>query len=132
MKQRKPVSWDGTWTRKAGIPHVEAPIDILHSMFSLRLHLDDCPADNGALKILPCSWSQGRLTDAEVKDVAGTNRPVICEAEAGDVLAMKVLTIHGSDAALKPTHRRVLHVDYCTCALPDQLQWALEINSHNA
>lgn len=131
VKQRKPVSWDGNWTRKAGVPHVEAPVDVLRSMFSLRLHLDDCPAANGALKIVPCSWSQGRLTDAGVKDVAGKSRSVVCEAAAGDVLAMKALTIHGSDAALKPTHRRVLHVDYCICALPEGLQWALEFKPHN-
>jgi len=70
------------------------------------------------------------MTDAEVKDVADMSCPVVCEAEAGDVVAMKALTIHGSDAALKPSHRRVLHVDYCICALPEGLQWALDINSH--
>ena len=79
VRQRKPVSWQGTWTCKAGIPHVEAPIDVLRSMFSLRLHLDDCPADNGALKVLPFSWSLGRLTTAEVRDVANAGRPVVCE-----------------------------------------------------
>jgi hypothetical protein len=131
VKQRKPVSWDGTWTRNADVPHVEAPVDILRSMFSLRLHLDDCPADNGALKVVPCSRAQGRLTDAEVKHVADTGSPVTCEAEAGDLVAMKALTIHGSDAAIKPSHRRVLHVDYCTCALPEGLQWALQINPPN-
>ncbi len=128
VKQRRPVSWNGTWTCKAGVPHVEAPVDVLHSMFSLRLHLDDCPADNGALKVLPCSWLKGRMTDAEVRHIAENGDPVICEAAAGDVVAMKALTVHGSDAALEPTHRRVLHVDYCVCDLPEGLQWALEIN----
>lgn len=131
VKQRRPVSWDGTWTEKAGVPHVEAPVDVLRSMFSLRLHIDDCPADNGALKIVPGSWSRGRLSDAEVRAVAETGCPVTCAAGAGDVLAMKALAIHGSDAALRPSHRRVLHVDYCTCTLPEGLQWALEFNPPN-
>ncbi|MEO1161996.1 MAG: phytanoyl-CoA dioxygenase family protein [Pseudomonadota bacterium] len=127
VKERKHTSWDGTWTSKAGIPHVEAPVDVLRALFSLRLHLDDCPAENGALKVVPGSWSAGRLTDAEVRDIAG-NRPfATCDADAGDLLAMKALTVHGSDAATEPTHRRVLHVDYCSCSLPDGLDWALDL-----
>lgn len=129
VKHRKATSWNGTWTTKAGVPHVVAPADVLRSMYSLRLHLDDCPADNGALKVVPGSWSAGRLRDAEVREVAGKGPFATCEAAAGDVLAMKALTVHGSDAALKPSHRRVLHVDYCTCTLPDGLDWALDVNS---
>jgi len=128
VKDRKPTSWNGTWTSKAGVPHVEAPADVLRAMFSLRLHLDDCPADNGALKVVPGSWSAGRLAVAEVRDVAGSRPIATCVAAAGDLLAMKALTVHGSDAAKKPTHRRVLHVDYCSCSLPDGLDWALDIN----
>ncbi|MGE0237933.1 MAG: hypothetical protein AB7F09_02670 [Parvibaculaceae bacterium] len=50
-----------------------------------------------------------------------------CAVAAGGVLAMKALTLHASDASRSPRRRRVLHVDYCFGALPEALQWALEV-----
>jgi hypothetical protein len=48
-----------------------------------------------------------------------------CLAKAGDVLAMKALTVHASDPASVPGHRRVLHLDFCTADLPPPLEWAV-------
>src|SRR5699024_10016906 len=42
-------------TVKAGIPHVEAPLEILDRMLTARVHLDPATADNGALKVAPGS-----------------------------------------------------------------------------
>jgi hypothetical protein len=94
-------------------------------MFSLRLHLDDCNAKNGALKILAGSAGMGKLTDAQVRGLALTKTAVVCEAALGEILATKALTVHASEPAKNPSHRRVLHIDYCACELPDGLEWAL-------
>ena len=77
VKERRDVSRFGTWTLKNGIPHVEAPVEILRSMFSLRLHLDNCYADNGALKIMAGSAGMGKLTDAPDPGLGG-NRNRCC------------------------------------------------------
>ena len=126
VKERRDIPAFGTWTLKSGVPHVEAPVEVLQNMFSLRLHLDDCNADNGALKILARSAGRGKLTDAHVRDLALTETAVVCEAALGQILAMKALTAHASEPAKNPSHRRVLHVDYCTCELPYGLEWALQ------
>ena len=45
----------GPWSKKAGITHVQPPAEILERMVSVRIHLDDCPEANGALKVVPGS-----------------------------------------------------------------------------
>jgi phytanoyl-CoA dioxygenase PhyH len=125
VKERRDVSGFGNWTLKNGVPHVEAPVEVLRNMFSLRLHLDDCNAENGALKILAGSAGMGKLADAQVRGLASTATKVVCEAALGEILAMRALAVHASEPAKKPSHRRVLHIDYCVCELPDGLEWAL-------
>ena len=49
------------WSLKDGTLHVQPPREILAGRLALRLHLDDCRADNGALKIIP-GISFGRQT----------------------------------------------------------------------
>jgi hypothetical protein len=40
----------GRWSTKAGILHVQPPSGILERMLAVRIHLDDCPADNGPVR----------------------------------------------------------------------------------
>jgi len=127
VKARVDVAGFGNWTVKNGQHHVEAPARLLAMMLNLRLHIDDCDAANGALKVLPGTHHLGRLSDAEVKATATSGQPVICAVKAGGVLAMRALTIHASDASTTPRRRRVLHVDYCWGSLPRELEWALEV-----
>ncbi len=126
VKHKLPVEGFGTWTVKNGVPHVEAPESLLKHIVFLRLHLDPCPAENGALKIVPGSAELGKLTDAESKRIASNWPSIICEAAEGEILVVKALTLHASEPAATPSHRRVLHVDFCSCELPEGLSWALE------
>lgn len=126
VKRRVVLAGFGTWTIKGGQPHVEAPAGLLEKMFNLRLHLDDCDAGNGALKVLPGTHRLGRLSDAEVKSAAVKGQAILCEVKAGGLLAMKALALHASDASTSPRRRRVLHVDYCWGELPNELDWALD------
>jgi hypothetical protein len=41
------------------------------------------------------------------------------------VVAMRGLTIHASERALRPSNRRVVHVDFSSASLPNGLEWAL-------
>jgi hypothetical protein len=60
VKERADVPGFGNWTIKNGQHHVEAPAGLLAMMFNLRLHIDDCDAANGALKVVPGSHRHGR------------------------------------------------------------------------
>ena len=111
------------WSEKNGVPHVHPPAEILENMLSLRLHLDDCGADNGPLRVIPMSHQSGVLDSTQIKLIRAKQSEVICCAQAGDVLAMRPLLLHASSTALSPSHRRVIHIEYAGQSLPLGLQW---------
>jgi Phytanoyl-CoA dioxygenase (PhyH) len=115
----------GPWSVKAGVHHVEPPESILQGLLSLRLHLDGCDADNGPLMALRGSFRLGRVPAEQIKRHVAHGPIQVCCAKGGDIVAMRGLTIHASERASRPGHRRVLHVDFSGTDLPDGLRWAL-------
>lgn len=113
----------GPWSIKADVMHVQPPTEVLLNMISIRIHLDDCPASNGALKVIPGSHTKGKISETEAAKYVAATEPVICEASAGSALIMRPLLMHSSSASIKPGHRRVIHIDYASFQLPDPLQW---------
>jgi ectoine hydroxylase-related dioxygenase (phytanoyl-CoA dioxygenase family) len=111
------------WSIKGGILHVQPPREILESMVTIRLHLDDCHADNGALKVIPSSHLQGKLSATQIAEWTSKEKAVTCEISRGGVLLMRPLLLHSSSPAKNPAHRRVLHIEYATAELPNGLQW---------
>ena len=91
-------------------------------MVTIRLHLDDCPAENGALRVIPGSHRRGQLPRDEIEaSVNGEAQTVT--ALAGDVLFMRPLLLHASSSATAPRHRRVLHLEFApTDLLPSGLE----------
>jgi hypothetical protein len=102
-------------TTKAGVPHVEAPEELLRRMITVRIHLDDMNDDNGPLRVIPGS----HLGDE-------TRPAAILHCRAGDALLMRPLLTHASShcSADCVRHRRVVHFE---CAadrdLPDGYHW---------
>jgi Phytanoyl-CoA dioxygenase (PhyH) len=111
------------WSIKDETLHVLPPREILESMMTIRLHLDDCDASNGALKILPVTHRLGKLGAADISKWMAHSEPVICELSKGDALLMRPLLLHASSPAENPKHRRVLHIEYATQELPNGLKW---------
>ena len=105
---------------KAGVPHIDAPLEVLESMLTLRLHLDEVTSENGPLKVVTGSHRSGKrltLDDGPQKTIC-VNR--------GDVLAMRPLVSHSSARSVAGTarHRRILHFEFSgTPQLPYGLQW---------
>lgn len=114
----------GPWSVKDGIVHVQPPQHILADMITIRLHLDVCAADNGALRVLPGSHQHGELSTEAISHWASNHAPVTCEIPKGGALLMRPLLLHASSPAKNPSHRRVLHVEYATTDLPNGLKWS--------
>jgi ectoine hydroxylase-related dioxygenase (phytanoyl-CoA dioxygenase family) len=114
--------FDG-WSIKEGITHVQPPGRILQGMATIRLHLDDCDATNGALKVIPCSHLKGKLNALEIKEWLGNGTIFTCEVPKGGALLLRPLLLHASSPAERPSHRRVLHIEYATEDLPNGLKW---------
>jgi ectoine hydroxylase-related dioxygenase (phytanoyl-CoA dioxygenase family) len=114
----------GPWSLKAGVLHVQPPSAVLERMVSLRLHLDDCPKENGALRVIAGSHTRGKLDERVIQEIAERSLAVTCEMRRGDVLMMRPLLLHASSASSIPGHRRVLHFDYAAAKLPAGMNWA--------
>ena len=115
----------GPWSVKDGVIHVQPPAHILEQMVSLRIHLDDCGENNGAIKFIPGSHLSGVLDSNEIGKWREAQEEVVCAARRGDVIAMRPLILHASSTAKSPQQRRVLHLEYSAAALPNGLDWAM-------
>ncbi len=123
VRERREIAGYGPWSVKAGIQHVQPPAAVLEHMITLRLHLDDCGAKNGALKVLPASHLAGKLTNAEIQRLSGKFSPTTCVVRRGGVLLMRPLLLHSSDRVEQPEHRRVIHLEFAAQDLPGGLGW---------
>ncbi len=123
VKEKHETEGFGPWSKKDGAVHVEPPTSLLEGMVTLRLHLDDCHVGNGPLEVVPGSHRLGRVSQADVITEARMRGGSICKTDAGDILAMRALTIHRSQKATNPSRRRILHLEYAAEDLPSGLEW---------
>ena len=122
VKSRRDVPGFIAWGQKAGVWQVQPPPEILADMLAIRVHLDDCGPDNGPLRVLPGSHRHGWL-DREISQWKQRVRDVTCTVPAGGIVAMCPLTLHASSKAIRPGHRRVIHIEYANVELPGRLEW---------
>ena len=104
---RLPEARDLHPTRKAGVPHIEAPELVLAHMLTARIHLDPVDDTNGPLKVVPGSHRDGKTLRLE-------NAPIrTLHANAGDVLLIRPLVAHCSNRSVPgmTRHRRILHLE---------------------
>lgn len=123
VKERHDVPGFTAWSVKDGVAHVQPPISVLERMLTLRLHLDDCRPDNGPLRVIPGSHRHGRASAEEVTVWRNKVPIVTCAVLSGGAVVMKPLVLHSSSPATNPSHRRVLHVEFASEALPQPLEW---------
>jgi ectoine hydroxylase-related dioxygenase (phytanoyl-CoA dioxygenase family) len=123
VKEKRETKGFTTWTRKAEIQHVQPPLEILEKMLTLRFHLDDADESNGALKVIPKSHKNGRLSAAEIKFRRQANETLVCSVKKSDCLIMRPLILHSSSAAASPKNRRVIHFEFSAQDLPNGLDW---------
>lgn len=123
VQERIEVTGFGAWTLKAGVHHVQPPVSFLENMVTIRIHLDDCDQDNGALRVLPGTHRMGRLSPEQIEQARALNQLVTCAVPRGGAVLMKPLLLHASSASRRPSHRRVIHIDFSSIKLPSGLRW---------
>jgi hypothetical protein len=107
------------WTAKHGLVGVVPPVEVLEKTLTLRIHIDDATAYNGALKVWPATHGQGILRDTNVGE-----EEVQCLMQAGDVMLMRPLLLHASMRSSVHAPRRVLHLEVTNFELGHGLVWA--------
>ena len=125
QKKRDTPGW-GPWSVKEGVPYAHAPAAALRQVVALRLHLDDSNDQNGPLRVLPGTHTQGVLNDDTVLQLSKERQAIDCLVPSGGVLAMRPLLVHASSKSQIEAPRRVLHIEYAvTSLIADGLQLAI-------
>jgi hypothetical protein len=126
VRERVEVDGFRPWSMKADVLHVQPPAAILENMLTVRLHLDPCGEENGALRVLPGSHTRGKIPEEEIPALRASLPEEVCAVGLGGALLMRPLLLHASSPARVPGHRRVVHLDFASVALPAGLQWLSE------
>ncbi|TMP40012.1 hypothetical protein CWB98_00315 [Pseudoalteromonas rubra] len=124
VNNKKEIDGWGPWTLKDGVHHVQPELNVLEDMVTFRIHLDDANESNGCLKVIPNSHSLGILSKNEQDRVVAQSTEYICSVKSGDLLVMRPHLLHSSSKGNKPSHRRIVHVEYSSFQLPMGLAWA--------
>lgn len=124
VQERRDVPGFGPWTIKDGVPNVQPPVSVLEQVIAVRVHLDDTPEENGALRVLPGTHKLDRLSERQIAALRQQTQEVVCAVPAGGAMLMSPLLLHASSASESPAHRRVLHFEFTAALLPGGLAWA--------
>lgn len=115
------------WSEKEGTLFVQAPLSVLEQLVAVRLHLDDCGAADGPLRVVPGSHRRGIIASEDAAAARAAGLEVEVTAHAGDVLALRPLLLHASSKGSGGGRRRVLHMVFGPRALPHGLDWAIAV-----
>lgn len=123
VAEKQDVTGYGPWSVKPGQFGVQPPLALLRDNFTIRIHLDDTTADNGALYVVPGSHMDAV---AMLTDVRAVNR-ICCPVGRGGVMVMRPMLLHASGRTVNGQPRRVVHIEFSRVSLPLPLQWAEKI-----
>jgi ectoine hydroxylase-related dioxygenase (phytanoyl-CoA dioxygenase family) len=124
VKERVASSAVSGWSTKDGVLFVQPPDKVLESLVALRVHLDDCGPQMGALRVVPGSHRFGRLDGTRASALRNQYGETTVAVSRGGILAMRPLLLHASSKATVPSLRRVLHFVFGPPTLPLGLAWA--------
>lgn len=111
------------WSEKEGRLYVQPPVSVLERLVVVRLHIDDCPAESGALRVVPQSHMQGRVDASQADALRQLHGETVVPVAQGGVLVMRPLLLHASSKVTSATPRRVLHFLFGPPSLPLGLEW---------
>lgn len=121
VTEKKPLKGYKAWTQKDDVISVIPPDDILHNIVTMRIHLDDTNADNGALKVVKGSHKKVHKSE-DIHLMTGA--PITCNVNRGGLHIMKPLLLHASSKTINQKRRRVLHLEFSNKELPNGIGWA--------
>ncbi len=117
------LAWKA-WSIKDSVVHASPPLDVLESIITVRIHLDEATKNNGCLKVIPKSHNQGILSQDEINKIVCEHKIDFIEAPRNSALIMMPTLLHASSKATKPTSRKVLHLEFSSYQLPYGLSWS--------
>ena len=127
VRQQAEIPGYGPWTEKAGVPHVQPPVEVLEQMLAIRVHLDPCGPENGPVRVIDRTHCLGRLSPEAIDQLRAQWPESECLVAEGALLAFRPLLLHASSPAARPGHRRVIHIEYAAGPLAPPLVWHRQV-----
>ncbi|WP_199118755.1 phytanoyl-CoA dioxygenase family protein [Pedobacter sp. ASV28] len=115
-----------SWTVKQQQFAVQPPLEILKNIFTIRIHLDNTNAENGALKVIPKSHLKNIYRPETINWTTETE--ITCNVKAGGIMIMKPLLLHSSERTTNQRRRRVIHLEFSDSELPSGIEWAEKLH----
>ena len=115
------------WSQKQDGWFVQPPAALLSQLVAVRLHLDECSADDGPLRVVPGSHLQAVLDPEQAQQWRSHQGEEVCTAHCGDVLVLRPLLLHASSKGGGHSRRRVLHFLYAPPEPGYGLRWAFKV-----
>jgi Phytanoyl-CoA dioxygenase (PhyH) len=112
------------WSLKEDALYVQAPLNVLQQLVAVRVHLDDCSADDGPLRVVPGSHLCGVLAPQEAIALRDAGTEMACTMPRGGAVILRPLLLHASSKSAGSSKRRVLHYLFGPPILPLDLQWS--------
>lgn len=128
VKEKSSVAGFGPWSVKENQYAVKPPLDILENNFTIRIHLDDTTASNGALRVIPGSHLKGIYRPENIDWTI--ERETVCDVPKAAIMILRPLLLHASSRTTNNKKRRVIHIEFSSTDLPSPLDWS-ELNAYN-
>ncbi|MEP7374907.1 MAG: phytanoyl-CoA dioxygenase family protein [Chitinophagaceae bacterium] len=122
VREKSEVNGFGPWSVKENQYAVQPPLDILENNFTIRIHLDDTTAGNGALRVIPKSHLKGVFRPENIDWT--TEAEVACDVLKAGIMIMRPLLLHASSRTTNNQKRRVVHIEFSNKNLPSPLEWS--------
>lgn len=116
------------WTVKQNQFAVQPPLAILQNIVTVRIHLDPTNENNGALRVVPQSHKKGIYRPKQID--WNTETEVNCSVAKGGIMLMKPLLLHSSGRTTNNARRRVIHMEFSSIELPNELNWSERIDRY--
>lgn len=127
VMEKSPVAGFGPWSVKENQYAVQPPLNILENNFTIRIHLDDTTAGNGALRVIPGSHLKGIYRPENIDPIAigwTKEREAVCDVPKAAIMIMRPLLLHASSRTTNNKKRRVIHIEFSSKNLPSPLEWS--------
>lgn len=96
---------------------------MLKSMVAVRISLDHCAEDNGALRVVPGTHLYGRLDQDAARHLKERNGETVCEVRKASAMVIRPLLLHASSKAVTSRRQRVLHFLFAPAVVGFGLEW---------
>lgn len=111
------------WSEKEGQLYVQPPVKVREQLVAVRVHIDDCTVESGALRVVPKSHLEGRLSKEQAEALRSRYGETLVPVGRGGALVMQPMLLHASSKTTSLASRRVLHFVFGPPELPLGLEW---------